>query len=36
VRRDDPRPLFVGFGAASVVEPLTELVRLGLINGGHE
>ena len=36
VRRDEPRPLFVGFGAASVVEPLTELVRLGLINGGHE
>jgi len=36
VRCDDPRPLFVGFGAASVVEPLTELVRLGLINGGHE
>jgi len=36
VRRDDPRPLFVGFGSASVVEPLTELVRLGLINGGHE
>ena len=36
VRRDDPRPLFAGFGAANVVEPLTELVRLGLINGGHE
>lgn len=36
LRRDDPRPLFVGFGAVSVVEPLTELVRLGLINGGHE
>jgi hypothetical protein len=35
-RRDEPRPLFVGFGAASVVEPLTELVRLGLINGGYE
>jgi hypothetical protein len=35
-RRDDPRPLFVGFGAANVVEPLTELVRLGLINGGYE
>jgi len=33
-RRDDDRPLFVGFGAANVVEPLTELVRLGLINGG--
>ena len=35
-RRGDPRPMFVGFGAASVVEPLTELVRLGLINGGYE
>ena len=35
-RRDDTRPLFVGFGAANVVEPLTELVRLGLINGGPE
>jgi hypothetical protein len=35
-RRDEPRPLFVGFGAANVVEPLTELVRLGLINGGFE
>ncbi len=34
--RDSPRPLFVGFGAANVVEPLTELVRLGLINGGYE
>lgn len=33
--RDAPRPLFVGFGAANVVEPLTELVRLGLINGGY-
>ncbi|WP_433298734.1 hypothetical protein ACQP2F_44285 [Actinoplanes sp. CA-030573] len=36
LRRDGPRPLFVGFGAANVVEPLTELVRLGLINGGPE
>ncbi|MBU2663224.1 hypothetical protein KOI35_06850 [Actinoplanes bogorensis] len=35
-RRSDPRPMFVGFGAANVVEPLTELVRLGLINGGYE
>ncbi|HWS37407.1 MAG TPA: hypothetical protein VN408_32350 [Actinoplanes sp.] len=34
--RDSPRPLFVGFGAANVVEPLTELVRLGLVNGGYE
>jgi hypothetical protein len=35
-RRDGDRPLFAGFGAANVVEPLTELVRLGLINGGAE
>ncbi|GAA2644460.1 hypothetical protein Adu01nite_71450 [Paractinoplanes durhamensis] len=35
-RRDETRPLFVGFGAAGVVEPLTELIRLGLINGGPE
>ena len=35
-RRDGSRPLFVGFGAVNVVEPLTELVRLGLINGGYE
>jgi hypothetical protein len=35
-RRDTDRPMFVGFGAASVVEPLTELIRLGLINGGPD
>ncbi|WP_249999651.1 hypothetical protein [Actinoplanes sp. M2I2] len=35
-RRGEPRPLFVGFGAVGVVEPLTELVRLGLVNGGYE
>ena len=35
-RRDGPRPLFVGFGAVNVVEPLTDLVRLGLVNGGHQ
>jgi hypothetical protein len=34
--RDQTRPLFAGFGVASVVEPLTELVRLGLINGGYQ
>ena len=34
-RRDEPRPLFAGFGAANVVEPLTELIRLGLIDGGY-
>ncbi|MEV6350799.1 hypothetical protein [Actinoplanes sp. NPDC051851] len=36
VHRDVERPLFLGFGAVNVVEPLTELVRLGLINGGYE
>jgi hypothetical protein len=36
LRRDDARPLFAGFGAANVVEPLTELVRLGLINGSPQ
>ncbi|WP_127498624.1 hypothetical protein [Actinoplanes solisilvae] len=35
-RRGEERPLFAGFGAVGVVEPLTELVRLGLINGGYE
>ena len=34
--RDRSRPLWVGFGVANVVEPLTELIRLGLINGGYE
>ena len=34
--RNGPRPLFLGFGAANVVEPLTELVRLGLVDGGYE
>jgi hypothetical protein len=35
-RRDRPRPLWVGFGSPSVLEPLTELVRLGLVDGGFE
>jgi hypothetical protein len=35
-RRESPRPLWVGFGAAGVLEPLTELIRLGLINAGFE
>jgi hypothetical protein len=34
--RDEPRPLWAGFGVTEVMEPLTELVRLGLINGGFE
>ena len=36
VRRDGPRPLWIGFGSTNVLEPLTELIRLGLINGGYE
>lgn len=28
------RPLWVGFGSCSITDPLTDLVRLGLINGG--
>ena len=35
-RRLEPRALWVGFGAFNVLEPLTELIRLGLINGGYE
>lgn len=34
--RDEPRPLLAGFGVVEVMEPLTELIRLGLINGGYE
>ena len=30
------RPLCVGYGSANVLEPLTELIRLGLIDGGYE
>jgi hypothetical protein len=35
-RRHEGRPLWVGFGSCSVLEPLTDLVRLGLVNGGYE
>ena len=35
-RRDAPRPLWIGFGSCSVPEPLADLVRFGLINGGFE
>jgi hypothetical protein len=34
--RNGPRPLWAGFGTSNVLEPLTELVRLGLVNGGYE
>jgi len=33
-RRDRDRGLWVGFGSCSMVEPLTDLIRLGLVNGG--
>jgi hypothetical protein len=33
-RRDEARPLWIGYGAAAVAEPLAELIRLGLVNGG--
>jgi hypothetical protein len=36
VRRQDARPLWAGFGSCSVLEPLTDLIRFGLINGGFE
>ena len=32
----DPRPLWVGFGSCSILEPLTDLIRLGLVNGGFD
>ena len=36
VRRDRSRELWVGFGSCSMIEPLTDLIRLGLVNGGYE
>ncbi|MFY1578951.1 hypothetical protein ACN26Z_29095 [Verrucosispora sp. WMMD703] len=35
-RPDAARPLWVGFGSCSIVEPLTDLIRLGLVDGGFE
>lgn len=35
-RLDWPRPLWVGFGSCSILEPLTDLIRLGLVNGGYD
>jgi hypothetical protein len=35
-RRHASRPLWVGFGSCSVMEPLTDLIRYGLIDGGFE
>ncbi len=34
--RDAERPLWVGYGSCSISEPLTDLIRLGLVNGGVE
>ncbi|SCG35294.1 hypothetical protein GA0074704_0203 [Micromonospora siamensis] len=35
-RLDGPRPLWIGYGSCSIVEPLTDLIRLGLVNGGYD
>ncbi|GIJ28181.1 hypothetical protein Vqi01_33430 [Micromonospora qiuiae] len=35
-RRDAARPLWAGFGSCSIVEPLTDLIRLGLMNGDDD
>ncbi|MEH0969745.1 hypothetical protein V6U77_01200 [Micromonospora sp. CPCC 205546] len=32
----DARPLWIGFGSCSILEPLTDLIRLGLVNGGFD
>ncbi|TDC01386.1 hypothetical protein E1091_02985 [Micromonospora fluostatini] len=34
--RHRDRPLWVGYGSCSILEPLTDLSRLGLVNGGFE
>ncbi|WP_446217249.1 hypothetical protein [Micromonospora sp. IBHARD004] len=34
--RDAERPLWIGYGSCSIEEPLTDLIRLGLVNGGYE
>jgi hypothetical protein len=33
---DRPRPLWTGHGSCGIVEPLADLVRLGLMDGGFE
>ncbi|WP_091277976.1 hypothetical protein [Micromonospora haikouensis] len=30
------RPLWVGYGSCSITEPLTDLIRLGLVDAGHD
>ncbi|MEU1839761.1 hypothetical protein [Micromonospora chersina] len=34
--REAERRLWVGYGSCSISEPLTDLIRLGLVNGGYE
>ncbi|GGL02944.1 hypothetical protein [Mangrovihabitans endophyticus] len=34
-RRDQARPLWCGFGTTNLLEPLTDLIRLGLVDGGY-
>ena len=34
--RDAERPLWIGYGSCSIGEPLTDLIRLGLVNGGFQ
>ncbi|WP_200210273.1 hypothetical protein [Micromonospora coerulea] len=34
--RDAARPLWIGYGSCSIEEPLTDLIRLGLVNGGYD
>lgn len=34
--RSTARPLWVGFGSCSIEEPLTDLTRLGLVNGSEK
>lgn len=36
VRRDQDRPLWLGFGSCSMDEPLTDLARMGLMSGAAE
>ncbi|MGW0431944.1 hypothetical protein ACWDV4_05285 [Micromonospora sp. NPDC003197] len=36
IRRDRDRPLWIGFGSCSIVEPLTDLIRMNMVNGGFE
>ncbi|WFE37167.1 hypothetical protein [Micromonospora sp. WMMD998] len=35
-RREAQRPLWAGYGSCSIAEPLTDLIRLGLVNGGFD